>query len=166
MSELTGDRGRSSFVYWSRPVDFCSGPGADRGGPRHKGNAQDAGKLKTHWKLLLLQTWRFLSHQKRWACNIDMHEANLNMSVDCSASLSRATASQLASYKIIDESCCCFSHTAALIGQHQPALAHSELKWRPLCSSCRSLEAFPTFRSLSQLLEWTSRHPGDCRVMW
>ena len=33
--------------YFSRPPDFCSGPGAHRGGPRHKGNAQDAGQCKT-----------------------------------------------------------------------------------------------------------------------
>lgn len=29
-----------------RPRDFCSGPGAHRGGSRHKGNAQDAGECK------------------------------------------------------------------------------------------------------------------------
>ena len=32
-----------SFVFY-HPVDFCSGPGAHRGGSRHKGNAQDAGE--------------------------------------------------------------------------------------------------------------------------
>ena len=37
------------FFFKSCPLDFCSGPGAHRGGSRHKGNAQDAGECKLHF---------------------------------------------------------------------------------------------------------------------
>lgn len=85
----------NSFFTWSQLwTDFCSGPGAHRGGLRHQGNAQDAGRFKQTLLIGLSFVWNWdivnlAIYYLTMSFNIKARCFGANLNTDCSASYRR-----------------------------------------------------------------------------